>query len=41
MNETYTSCAVVNGQSLCVARNSESNAQFPILVAECGGMKKS
>jgi hypothetical protein len=38
MNVTYTSCAVISGQSLCVARNSGSNGQFPVSVVGCGGM---
>ncbi len=40
MNVTYTSCAVINGQSLCVARNSGTNGQFPVSLVGCGGLKK-
>lgn len=40
MNITYTSCAVINGQSLCVVRNSGANGQFPIAFSRCGGLKK-
>jgi hypothetical protein len=39
MNVTYPSCVVINGQALCVVRNSGTNGQFPIAVAECGGLK--
>ena len=37
MNVTYTSCAVINGQSLCVARGSGLNGQFPVSMVGCGG----
>ncbi|CAF4549618.1 unnamed protein product [Rotaria sp. Silwood1] len=36
MNVTYTSCAVISGQSLCVVRNSGTNGLFPISLAGCG-----
>jgi hypothetical protein len=39
MNVSYTSCAVINGQSLCVVRGSGINGQFPVSVADCGGLK--
>ena len=40
MNVTYTSCAVINGQSVCVVQNSASNGQFPVSLVACGGLKK-
>ncbi len=40
MNVTYPSCATVNGQSLCIARDSDSNGQFPLTFLVCGGLRK-
>jgi hypothetical protein len=40
MNVTYTSCAVISNQALCVVRNADTNGLFPIPVAECGGLKE-
>ncbi|CAM4752695.1 unnamed protein product [Rotaria magnacalcarata] len=36
MTISYSSCAVISGQSLCVVRNAASNGQFPVSVASCG-----
>ncbi|CAF0850468.1 unnamed protein product [Adineta steineri] len=36
MNVTYTSCAVINNQPVCVGRNSGTNGQFPISLVGCG-----
>lgn len=41
MNVTYTSCAVINGQSVCVGRNSGANGLFPISLVGCGGLIKT
>ncbi len=40
MNVTYTSCAVISGQSLCVVSSSGSNGQFPVSLVGCGGLNK-
>lgn len=37
MDISYASCAVIGGQSLCVTRNSQTNGQFPVTFAACGG----
>ena len=37
MNVTYTSCADISGQSLCVATNFGKNGQFPIAFVGCRG----
>jgi len=39
MNVTFPACATINGQALCVVRNSGADGEFPISVAECGGLK--
>ncbi len=38
MNVTYTSCAIINGQSLCVASNANAAGLFPISLVACGGL---
>ena len=41
MGITYTSCAVISGQSVCVVRNSGSNGQFPVSLVGCGGLNET
>jgi hypothetical protein len=41
MGVTYTSCAVVNGQSVCVGRNSGANGLFPVSLVGCGGLNRT
>ncbi len=37
MNITYSSCATVNGQSLCLVRYSDNYGQYPASFSVCGG----
>ncbi|CAF1111478.1 unnamed protein product, partial [Adineta ricciae] len=36
MGVTYSTCAVINNQPLCVARTSSTNGQFPVSLVGCG-----
>ncbi|UJR32550.1 hypothetical protein I4U23_020012 [Adineta vaga] len=36
MGVTYSTCAVINNQSLCVAKTYASNGQFPVSLVSCG-----
>lgn len=39
MGVTYSTCAVINNQPLCVARTSATNGQFPVSLVGCGGLR--